>query len=129
MNAAFKCYLKVVGSLTAYTLGIIDRYTPEHRQFLASGFECAGCHSTLINSRGMADVKCLAQDGSEVPMLQARAKARYFVCPKCSHRWGLRKVHDKPAKFLTIDNQLRLALRHSRDEFQPVVVVVTLDHP
>jgi hypothetical protein len=92
MNAPLKWYLKIVGSLTAYTLGVVDRYSPEHRRFLASGFECASCHSTLLTSRGMADVKCLAQDGSEVPMLQARAKAKFFACPKCSHRWELRSA-------------------------------------
>lgn len=90
MNAVFKWYVKGVGKLTASTLGVLDRYTPEHRQFLASGFECAGCRSTLLDRWLMADVKCLAEDGSEVPILQARTKARYFACPKCSHRWRLR---------------------------------------
>ena len=98
MNAAFRLYLRVVGSLTANTLGIVDRYTPEHRRFLSSGFVCfvcAGCHATLINSRWMADVKCYGQDGVEVSILQARAKAGYFACPKCFHRWELRQVHEK----------------------------------
>ena len=95
MNAAFKWYLRIVGSLTANTLGIIDRYTPAHRKFLSSGFVCAGCHATLINSRLMADVKCYGEDDVELPIWKARAKARYFACPKCSHRWELRRVHEK----------------------------------
>lgn len=100
----FKGYLRVVGSLTAYTLGVIDRYSAEHRRFLASGFVCGGCHETLIRkyhrwpvSGWVADAECYGPQGEEVPLLQARKKGSHFACPKCSYRWAFRKADETRA--------------------------------
>lgn len=97
MNAALQLYLKVVGCLTANTIGILDRYTPEHRRFLSSGFVCAGCQATLTTRWLLADVNCFSPDGEAVPLMLARTKGKYFGCPRCSHRWELRNGWQKRA--------------------------------
>src|SRR2546421_71813 len=74
-------FATVVGSLTAWTLGRLDRYTPEHRKFLSSGFVCQNCRRTLLTKYLGADTKCYDAAGSVVPIMQARWKGKYFECP------------------------------------------------
>ena len=83
-------YLKLVGRLTAATVGRMDRYSAEHQSFLASGYVCPGCKQTLMRWWGAADVTPLTPNGQPVPLLLARAKATQWQCPKCHHKWKFR---------------------------------------
>jgi DNA-directed RNA polymerase subunit RPC12/RpoP len=76
--------------MTAWTLGWLDHYTPEHRKFLASGYVCQQCGRTLLTKYLIADVKCYGPAGNVVPIMQARRKGKYFECPQCLYRWILR---------------------------------------
>jgi hypothetical protein len=90
-SAAIRLYLKFAGSITAYSVGLIDRYSPQHRRFLASGFTCAGCQSTLLNDSFIADIRCYDCDGKYVHILEIRRRGSVCECPRCGHRWPLRR--------------------------------------
>jgi hypothetical protein len=84
-------FVRVVGSLTANTVGRLDRYTKEHRDFLSSGFECSVCHQRLIGKWLIADVTCYDSQGGRIPLMKARLKGQCFECPRCLHRWPMRE--------------------------------------
>ena len=84
-------YLKIIGVMTAYTIGLIDNYTPEHQKYLISGYTCGGCGVRLMKKVLLPDVRILDADGHEVPIMKARAKGEKFQCPKCSYSWKFRK--------------------------------------
>jgi len=84
-------YVALTGCIVACTFGIIDKYSPEHKRFLMSGFICGSCKRFLLNKKLMADVIAKDEEGNEVPALEIRARAKYFCCPKCNHKWKLRK--------------------------------------
>jgi len=86
-----RLYVALTGSIAAYTLGLLDSYTPEHRRFLSSGFVCGSCKEFLLTKTLMAEVIIYDGQGNEVPMLQARAKGKYFACPKCGYKWEIRR--------------------------------------
>src|SRR5437660_10097583 len=52
-----KGYLRVTGSIAA-AVGVLDRYSKEHRAFLSSGFICQNCKRTLLSKYFVADVRC-----------------------------------------------------------------------
>jgi len=87
-----RVYVALTGSISAYTLGLLDRYTPEHRRFLSSGFICGACKEFLIKKTLVADVNVFDEQGNAIPLLQARAKGKYFGCPKCGHKWQFRQT-------------------------------------
>jgi len=97
-SVLLRLYLRAVGSLTAYTLGIIERYPPEHKKFLTSGFVCQSCAQTLLSKSWMADVTCYDADGEVVSIMEAKAKGRFFGCPKCNHRWPIQILYDEKKK-------------------------------
>src|ERR1051326_4830097 len=84
-------FVRVVGSLTANTVGRLDRYTKEHRDFLSSGFECSVCHQRLIGKWLIADVTCYDSQGGRIPLMKERLKGQCFECPRCLHRWPMRE--------------------------------------
>ena len=86
-------FLRVVGALTAHTLGRLDQYTTEHRKFLSSGYVCQECNQALIGKWWTAGVNCYDSEGQRVSLMHARLKGRYFECPKCLHRWPFRQGH------------------------------------
>jgi len=88
-----KAYVRVTGTLAAFTLGIVDRYSKEHRTFLSSGFICQNCKKTLLTKYLVADVRCYDADGKLVPLVRARSKGRFFECPICQYRWRFRVGH------------------------------------
>ncbi len=92
LKSLLRMYVALTGSITAYTIGVLDRYSDEHRRFLSSGFICGGCGEFLIRKTLVADVIVYDDLGNRIPMLQARFKGKYFGCPKCDHRWELRKT-------------------------------------
>jgi hypothetical protein len=91
-----KVLLKVILAPLAYTIGVADRYTKEHRKFLSSGFVCQNCKETLLTKWWVADVNCYDSNGDTIPIMKLRLKARFFECPKCFHRWPFRKGHQVP---------------------------------
>ena len=101
-------FARVVGTLTAWTLGRVDRYTPEDRKFLSSGFVWQNCGRTLLTKYLVADVKCYDPSGNVVPLTQARCKGKYFECPHCLHRWIFRtpwgQKFEERALYLTKDD-------------------------
>ncbi|MFO0911597.1 MAG: hypothetical protein U0795_01465 [Pirellulales bacterium] len=92
LKRLLRIYVALTGAVTAYTVGLLDRYTAEHRRFLASGFVCGACKEFLIKKTLVADVMVLDASGNSVPLLLARLKGKYFVCPRCGHRWELRRT-------------------------------------
>ena len=90
-----RLYVALTGSLSAYTIGLIDGYTPAHRRFLASGFICESCQEFLITRTLMADVVVYDGQGNVVPILQARSRGKQFGCPKCGHRWDFRRTKER----------------------------------
>ncbi len=86
-------YLRFTGIIAAY-IGLIDGYTPEHRQYLTSGYTCGNCGARLIRKVLLPDVRILDAEGQEVSILKARAKGKKFQCPKCSYSWKFRKELD-----------------------------------
>lgn len=92
LKSLLRLYVALTGSLAAYTLGLLDSYTPEHRRFLSSGFICGACKEFLIKKTLLADVVVYDPQGNVIPMLQARARGKYFACPKCGHRWEFRRM-------------------------------------
>jgi len=92
MKSLLRAYVALTGSIAAYTVGLIDRYTPEHRRFLSSGFTCGNCREFLIKKTLMADVLVVDEHGSEVPILMARLKGKYCKCPRCGHQWASRQA-------------------------------------
>ena len=94
-----RLFLQVHGAVVAYTVGVVDRFTKEHKKFLSSGFVCQNCKETLLTKWWAADIKCYDVKGEKVPLMKLRLKARFFECPKCLHRWPFRKGHQvMPAK-------------------------------
>src|SRR5712671_6184033 len=91
LKGLLRAYVALTGFISAHTVGVLDRHTPEHRRFLSSGFTCGSCKEFLIKKTLVADVIIYDDQGNTIPMLQARAKGKYFACPKCGHRWKLRK--------------------------------------
>lgn len=92
MNYLFpvhKAFLRVFGPLWAQTIGRLDRYSAEHRQFLSSGCVCKKCHQTLMGKGWTAGVNCYDEEGKKISIMKARLKGRYFECPKCLHRWPI----------------------------------------
>ena len=89
---------KVFGTFLGATFGRLDRYTREHKSFLASGFVCEKCRERLLGKWGIADVKCYDSKGGIVPLMQARFKGKYFECPKCLFRWSFRENKPKKAE-------------------------------
>jgi len=85
-----RLYVASTGYLAAYTIGVIDKYSAEHKRFLKSGFICALCKGFLLKKTLVADVIIKDKDGNEVPILKTRAKGKYFCCPRCNHRWVFR---------------------------------------
>ncbi|HKE95995.1 MAG TPA: hypothetical protein VKB34_16930 [Povalibacter sp.] len=83
-------YLKLVGGFAA-AIGRLDRYTPEHLQWLSSGYVCQSCSQTLMNGWGVADVRCYGANGERVSVAMIRLKGRVFECPRCNHRWEFRR--------------------------------------
>lgn len=92
LNPLLRTYVALSGAVTAYTVGLLDSYTAEHLRFLASGFICDGCKEFLIKKTLVADVIVLDSNGNSVPLLLARLKGKHFVCPRCGHRWELRRT-------------------------------------
>src|SRR5258706_16048875 len=88
--------LRAVGGLFAHTIGRLDRYTTEHREFLSSGFVCKKCHQTLMGKWWTAGVNCYDSKGEKISIMKARLKGRFFECPKCLHRWPFRRIHAEP---------------------------------
>lgn len=84
-------YLQIVGSITAYTIGLIDSYTPEHQKYLISGYTCGHCGAILVKKVLLPNVRVLDIDDQEVPLMKARAKGKKFQCPNCSYSWNIRK--------------------------------------
>ncbi len=78
-----------MGATCAYTLGILDAYSTQHRAFLASGFVCEKCHSALHTGRWMPNIVCLDKAGKPIPTLQTRSRGHCFECQVCQHRWPL----------------------------------------
>ncbi len=91
-----RAYVALTGSLAAYTIGILDHYTPEHKRFLASGFICASCRGFLLKKTMMADVIIKDADGNEVSMMKARSKGKFFCCPRCNHEWAFKEDRNTP---------------------------------
>jgi len=91
LNSLLRLYVALTGSIHAYTIGLLSGYTAEHRRFLTSGFICGACREFLIKKTMVADVVILDSGGGAIPMLQARARGKYFACPKCGHRWEFRR--------------------------------------
>ena len=87
LKSLLRLYVALTGSIHAYTIGLLSGYTAEHRRFLTSGFICGACSEFLIKKTLVADVVILDSEGSTLPMLQARARGKYFACPRCGHRW------------------------------------------
>ena len=83
-------YLQIIGATTAYTIGKIDRYSPEHQRYLTSGYTCGSCGARLMKKVLLPDVRILDADGCEVPIMKARTKGEKFQCPKCSFSWKFR---------------------------------------
>jgi hypothetical protein len=96
LKSLLRLYVALTGSISACTVGLLDGYTAEHRRFLCSGFTCGACREFLIKKTMLADVVVLDSESGEIPMLQARAKGRYFACPKCGHRWEFRRKKQSP---------------------------------
>ena len=88
----WELYLQIIGSATAYTIGLFDSYTPEHQRYLITGYTCGNCGARLIKKVLLPNVRILDTDGYEVPLMKARAKGEKFQCPKCSYSWKFRKV-------------------------------------
>lgn len=84
-------FLRAVGRFSA-AIGKLDRYSPEHLQWLSSGYVCQNCRTTLMNRWGVADVRCYAANGERVSLLLIRLKGKVFECPKCNHRWDFRTL-------------------------------------
>ena len=95
-KALLRLYVAITGCLTVYTIGIIDKYTPEHKRFLTSGFICASCKGFLLKKTMVADVIIKDAEGNEVPMLKTRSKGKYFCCPRCNHSWMFRDEKNVP---------------------------------
>src|SRR5882724_8769632 len=89
-KSLLRAFVALTGSVWAYTGGMLDRYTPEHRRFLSSGFICGSCKEFLVKNTLVANVITYDDQGNVIPMLQARWKGKYFGCPKCGHRWQAR---------------------------------------
>src|SRR5262249_50102219 len=87
-----RLYVALTGSIAAYTLGLFDKYTREHRRFLTSGFTCGSCGEFLIKKTLMADVVIYDNEGNSISVLQARAKGKSFACPKCGYKWDFRQT-------------------------------------
>lgn len=79
-----KAFLRVVGALTAHTLGRLDRYTGQHRKFLSSGFVCQNCNQTLIVKWWTAGVNCYDSKGEKVPANARKIQSDVFSVPKVS---------------------------------------------
>lgn len=85
-----RAYIALTGYICVYTIGVIDRYTVEHRRFLYSGFTCGSCQEFLVRKSLLADVITYDAQGNEIPVFNARAQGKQFGCPRCGHRWDLR---------------------------------------
>ncbi len=92
MKSLLQAYVAFTGAIAAYTIGLIDRYSLEHRRFLSSGFICGGCRGFLIKKTLIADVQIMDANGGEVPMFMARSRGKYFKCPRCGHQWEFRQA-------------------------------------
>ena len=91
LKSLLRLFVALTGSIHAYTFGLFGGYSAEHRRFLTSGFMCGGCREFLIKKTLVADVVILDSEGNTIPMLQTRARGKYFLCPRCGHRWEFRR--------------------------------------
>jgi len=92
VQSLLRAYVALSGTITACTIGFLDRYTPEHRRFLSSGFQCGSCQEYLIGKWLVADVNIYDAEGNKVPMMVARFKGKRMACPKCGHQWEFRRA-------------------------------------
>jgi len=86
-----RLYVALTGSISAYTTGIVQNYSPEHQRFLRSGFTCASCRSFLIKKTLVADIIVKDEEGNIVPLMETKSRGRYAYCPRCNYKWPLRK--------------------------------------
>lgn len=78
-------FIAITSHITVYTIGIYDKYSLEHKQFLKSGFLCRSCKSFLLKWTLMGDVIVKDIDGNEIPAMESRNLADSFTCPRCYH--------------------------------------------